>query len=73
MNLISTLIRIIGDDIRFGKDHGEAKGKFEQNYGSIESIVIENNCLLSIENRSNIIQVKLNGAERDFRKLRIGP
>jgi len=39
---------------------------FEETYDHIQSLMISNTCLLSIEDQSNIIELRLNSKERDF-------
>lgn len=48
------------------EDHLIIQSEFEGVIESIQNVDIQNTCLLSIENHSNIIQLRLNNQERDF-------
>ncbi len=48
-------------------DHLQIRGFFDSEIIEINTIKIQNTCLLEIEDHSNIIQFRLNGKARDFR------
>ncbi len=48
------------------KGHLKCKAILNQSIEKIESIKISNDCLLHIEDHSNIIEIRLNDQERDF-------
>ncbi|MBT8220030.1 MAG: hypothetical protein KJP00_09400 [Bacteroidia bacterium] len=52
--------------IKSNGKHVSVHSEFEGSYHSIETMEIQNTCLLDIASHSNIIKIRLNDQERDF-------
>jgi len=53
--------------LEFIGDHIILKGEFEDEISSYKTISLENTCLISINNHSNIIEIEVSNRIRDFR------
>ncbi len=52
--------------LSFTGDHISVQSSFDVSITSFETIEIHNTCLLTLEDQSNVIAIRLNDAERDF-------
>lgn len=54
------------EEMQFKSKHIRLRGNLQKIEQPIKSIILENTCLLNIDNHSNIIEIKLFEQERDF-------
>lgn len=58
---------IPGLDYKKVRDHLRINASFDSSIQNIETISVENTCLIEVPNHSNIIQLDLNDQTKDFR------
>lgn len=54
-------------DFDFVGEHLKINGVFKKEIATIKQLEIINNCLLNVDNQSNIIQLDINGDSKDYR------